>query len=152
MCQHALENAGHCIRWQDSAFCTILWNILVLESLGTGQGIVLVEQSSLVHRIVPLISCQRWILCIYSSFDSLHTLGPNDTNATASDIPEPEVESAEFRANDHKDSKGLVWVLDTGQEGSIETEGDGNFGRLIEVGLEDVSKRNYIYNLALTER
>jgi hypothetical protein len=41
------------VRWQDGAFCTTLWKILVLESLRARECIVLVEQSTLVHLIVP---------------------------------------------------------------------------------------------------
>jgi hypothetical protein len=87
-------------------------------------------------------------LSICRLFDSLDALRPNDTNAAASYIPESHVESTEFRTNDQEDSKGLVWVLDIRQECSIETEGDGDFGRLIEVGLEDVSNRRFIHELA----
>jgi hypothetical protein len=88
-------------------------------------------------------------LCICRLCDSLGTLGLNDTNAATSYIPESHVESTEFRTNDQEDSKRFVWVLDVGKERSIETEGNGDFGRLIEVGLEDVSNRGFIYELAV---
>jgi hypothetical protein len=59
------------------------------------------------------------------------------------------VESTEFRANNYEDGKWFGWVLDIGEESSIETEGDGDFGRLIEVGLEDMSNRRFICELVI---
>jgi len=94
------------------------------------------------------INVRNWPLGICGSFDSLYTLGLNDTNAAASDVLKSEVESAEFRANNHEDSKWLVWVLDIGQEGAIKTERYGYFSRLIEIGLEDVSNRS-LYELTV---
>ncbi len=46
-------------RWEDSALCTILWDIFILERLCAGQSIVLIEQSTLVDRIVPAMSISR---------------------------------------------------------------------------------------------
>jgi len=46
--------SGHYIRWQDGTLRTTFWNILVLKRLSAREGIVLIEQGTLVNRIIPV--------------------------------------------------------------------------------------------------
>ena len=48
------------------------------------------------------------------------------------------MEPSKVAPNDHKDAKRLVRVFDIGEEPAIQAEGERDFGRLVEVGLEDV--------------
>ena len=48
------------------------------------------------------------------------------------------MEPSKVAPNDYEHAKGLVRIFDIGQESAIEAEGERDFGRLVEVGLEDV--------------
>lgn len=104
---------------QDGTLGTTFWDLLVLEMLCGGEGIVFVEQGSLVDGVVFAIP------------------GTDDADTTTGDITEADVETTEFGTNDKDDTVGLDGVFDFGQEARVQAEGESDLGRGIEVGLED---------------
>jgi hypothetical protein len=44
------------------------------------------------------------------------------------------VESSEIGSNDEEETVRRLWVLDLGQERRVESEGEGDLGRLVKVG------------------
>jgi hypothetical protein len=65
--------------------------------------------------------------------------GPDDTNASTSDIPEPDMEATEVGSNDDENAKWFRRVFHVRKEVAIETERNGDFSWLIEIRLQDVS-------------
>jgi hypothetical protein len=65
--------------------------------------------------------------------------GPDDTDTSTGDIPEPDVESTEVGSNDDENTKWFRRVLHLWKEVAVETERNRDFSWLIEVGLQDVS-------------
>jgi hypothetical protein len=102
---------------QANNFRAILNSLLLLS---TGQSVGLVEQGPGVLGIV------------------LPTSRSNDSNTTSSDVLESNVESTEIGSDDEEDPEGRQGVLDLGQEIRLESEREGDLGRLIKVGLEHV--------------
>jgi hypothetical protein len=105
---------------QNGTLGSTLRDILVLEVLGRRQGIVLVEQGSDVAVVVLLASRS------------------DDSDTTSGDVSESDVESTEVGADDKEHAERLLGVLDVGQEGRVESEGEGDLGRLVKVALENV--------------
>ena len=95
----------------------ILDSLLLLSA---GQSVGLVEQSPRVLGIV------------------LPASRSNDSNTTSSDVLEPDVESTEIGSDDEEDPERRQGVLDLGQEIRLKSEGEGDLGRLVKVGLEHV--------------
>lgn len=87
--------------WENGTLGTTLRDILVLQVLSRGQGIVLIEESSDVGVVVLLAS------------------GSNDTNTTTRDVSESDVETSEVRADDEEHAEGLLGVLDVRQERGV---------------------------------
>ena len=48
------------------------------------------------------------------------------------------MEPSKVAPNDHEDAKRLVRVFNVWEKPAIEAEGQCDFGRLVEIGLEDV--------------
>ncbi|KAI3480571.1 hypothetical protein L1887_57291 [Cichorium endivia] len=106
-------------RGQDGALCATFGDLLVLEMLGGGEGIVLVEERALVDRVVFAVP------------------GSDDSDAASGDVAEAHVETAELGADDKDDAVGLDRVLDLGKEAGVKAEGEGDLGGGVEVGLEN---------------
>jgi len=88
--------------------------------LSAGQRVRLVEQGPRVLGVI------------------LATSRSDDTDTTSSDVLEPDVESTEVGSDDKEDSERGQGVLDLGQKVGFESERQGDLGRLVKVGLEDV--------------
>jgi hypothetical protein len=109
---------------QDGSLGTSFWDILVLQVLRRGQGVILVEKRSDVGVVVLLASRS------------------DDSNTTSSDVSESDVESSELGADDEEHSEGLLGVLDLRQETWVESERQSDLCWLVEVALEDVLVEN----------
>jgi hypothetical protein len=73
---------------------------------------------------------------------------PDDTDTSTSDVPKPDVEATEVGSNDDENTKWFCRVFYLWKEVAIETERNGDFSRLIEIGLEDMSdETNQSYSL-----
>lgn len=98
--------------------------IKLTQVLGGGQGIVLVEQSPNVGVIVLL------------------TPGSNDTDTTSGNIPESDMETSKLGTDNKEHTKRSLGVLNLGEERRVETEREGDLGRLIKVALDDLPVEN----------
>jgi hypothetical protein len=96
-----------------------LRNILVLQSLSRRQPVNLVEEVTLVNRVV------------------LPVPRLDHPQSSTSDVLETEVETAETVTDDEEKSVRLDGVLALGEESGIEAEGECHFGRGEEVGFKD---------------
>ena len=104
---------------QNDTLGTAFGDILVLALLGVGQVVVLVKQRASVDAV-----------CF-----AVPTL--DDTNTTASNISEAQVETAELGADDQEHAVQGLGVLVLGQEVRLQAEAEGHLGGGEEVGLED---------------
>lgn len=105
---------------QDGSLGTSFWDILVLQVLRRGQGVILVEKRSDVGVVVLLSSRS------------------DDSNTTSSDVSESDVESSELGTDHEEHAEGLLGVLDLWQKAGVKSEGQSDLGWLVEVALEDV--------------
>lgn len=103
---------------------TALGIFILTQVLGSSQGIVLVEQSFNVGVVVLL------------------TPGSNDTDATSGNVPKSDMEPSKLGTDDKEHTKWSLGVLDFGKERWVETEREGDLGRLVKVALDDLSVEN----------
>lgn len=75
---------------------------------------------------------------LISKIHSLLVPRHDHTDTTPRNIPETDVESAEFIADDDKHAKGLLGVLRLGQKVRCETEGQCHLRGLVEIRLQHV--------------
>ena len=73
---------------------------------------------------------------------SLPVPGHDNTDTTTSDVTETNVESTELVTDDEEHAEGLLRVLDFWQEVRSETEGQRDLRGLVEVGLQDMPRKN----------
>jgi len=93
---------------------------LVLALLGVGEVVVLVKEVAAVDR------------------EGLAVGRADDTDATAGNVLEAQVEATELATDDKEHAKEALGVLDRGQEGGVHAERQGDLGGLVKVGLEHV--------------
>lgn len=101
-----------------------LRNVLVLALLGVGKVVVLIEHGASVDAVGLLVT-------------ALH-----DTDTSAGDVSEAEMESAELGADHKEHAIETLGVLMLRQEVGVESEAQGHLGRGEEVGLEDGGVEN----------
>lgn len=106
-------------RLSECSWCTKLTQVL-----GCGQGIVFVEQCPNVGVIV------------------LFTPGSNDTDTTSGNVPKPDMETSKFGTDDKEHAKRSLGVLNLGEERRVETEREGDLGRLVKVALDHLPVEN----------
>lgn len=118
-----LERNGHLVLVlvveEDDTLAATFGDVLVLLLLGVGQVVVLVEERTGVDGV------------------GLATPRLHDTDATTGNVSEAQVEASELGADDQEHAVQGLSVLGFREEAGVETEGKGDLGRGVEVGLQD---------------
>ena len=113
-----------------------LGNVLVLERLRGGQTIIFIEKISLIDcsQYQRPTGRKRRMGRTGVGFP-IPTL--NNPNTTSSDVLESKMETSEIVTDDQEQSVRRHRVLGGGEEGGVESEGDGDLGGSEKVRLED---------------